>query len=174
MTRLFINSDLLSILGEFNIYYINHKYILLYLGLANTTFNKQNFYINKKNHTLIFWSGNSGNSGNNADQALKIQQRKIPTFIVFDSHYSHFSFWQQKLDTLFFNDFLEKPKYYRNAYFLCIFTLISVVINKLRQYHRNDDLDLITLSCIKPPNTQILFSKIFSFLVYRREFLRWI
>ena len=122
----------------------------------------------------MFWSGNSGNSGNNADQALKLQQRKIPTFIVFDSHYSHFPFCIDKLPALFFKDFFEKPKYYRNAYFLCIFTLISVVINKLRQYHRNDDLGLITLSCIKPPNTQILFSKIFSFLVYRREFLRWI
>jgi len=86
MTRLFINSELLSILGECNIYYIKYKYILLYLGLVNTTFNKQNFYINKKNHTLIFWSGNRGNCGNQGSKALKLQQSLVPTFIVFGSH----------------------------------------------------------------------------------------
>ena len=54
MTRLFTNSDLLFILGECNIYYINYKYILLYLGLANTTFNNQYVYKNKKISLLCF------------------------------------------------------------------------------------------------------------------------
>ena len=92
MTRLFINSVLLSILGECNIYYYNHKYILLYLGLENTTLSNQNFILNKKNHTLIFWSGNRGNCGNRANKALKLQQSLVPTFGVFGSHSSHFPF----------------------------------------------------------------------------------
>ncbi len=106
MTRLFINSDLLSILGECNIYYINHKCTLLYLGLENSTSGNQNFISNKKNHTLIFWRGNKGNMGNNVYQILKLQQSKIPTFGVFNSPYSPFPFCINKLPTLFFKDFL--------------------------------------------------------------------
>ena len=106
MTRIFINSDLLCILEECNIYYINHKYILLYLGLETSTSSNQNFISNKKIYTLIFWSGNSGNNGNNAYKSLKLQQSKIPIFGVFNSHYSHFPFWIDKLPTLFFKDFL--------------------------------------------------------------------
>ena len=174
MYRFFINSGLLSKMGECNIYYISINIYILYLGLENTTLSNQNFIPNKKIYTLIFWSGNCGNRGNRAYKLLKLQQSLVPTFYVFGSHSSHFSFWQQKFDTLFFNDFLEKPKYYHNAYFLCIFTLISIVTNKLQQYHRNDDLELITLSCIKPPDTVMCFKNYLCFLVCRREFLRWI
>ena len=106
MTRFFKNSDLLSRLGECNIYYINHKYVLLYLGLENTTLSNQNFILNKKNHTLIFFSGNNGNSGNNPIKVLKLQQSFVTTFGVFCYHCYHFPFCIDKLPTLFFKDFL--------------------------------------------------------------------
>lgn len=157
MTRLFKNSGLLSKLGKCNIYYINYKYILLYLGLENTTLSNQNFISNKKNYTLIFWSGNRGNCGNQVNKVLKLQQSSVPTFGVFGSHSSHFPFCIDKLPTLFFKDFFEKPKYYRNAYFLCSFALISAVINELRQYHRNDVLKSLIPSCIKPPDIKNCF-----------------
>jgi len=163
MTRLLTNSSLLSKMGEYNIYYINKYIYILYLGLKNTTSNNQNFISNKKIYTLIFWSGNSGNSGNKPNKPLKLQQSLVPTFSVFNSHYSHFPFCIVKLTPLFFKDFFKKPKYYHNAYFLCSFTLISIVINKSQQYHRNDDLELITLSCIKPPDTGMCFKNYLCF-----------
>lgn len=171
MTRFFINSVLLSKLGECNIYYINHKYILLYLGLENTTLNKQNFVSNKKIYTLIFWRGNKGNKGNRANKVLKLQQSFVPHFSVFCSPCSPYSFWLDKLSALFLKDFFEKPKYYHNAYFLCSFTLISDIFNKLRQYHRNDVSKLLIPSCIKPPDILFFLSRIFMFFVCERKFL---
>lgn len=157
MTRLLTNSSLLSKMGECNIYYISINIYILYLGLENTTSSNQNFISNKKIYTLIFWRGNKGNKGNNADKSLKLQQNKIPPFSVFNSPYSPFSFCVDKLPTLFFNGFFEKPKYYRNAYFLCSFSLISDVFNELRQYRRNAVLKSLIPSCIKPPDIKNCF-----------------
>lgn len=130
MTRLFINSGLLSKLGECNIYYISINIYILYLGLENTTLSNQNFISNKKIYTLMFWSGNSGNSGNNADQALKLQQRKIPTFIVFDSHYSHFPFCLTNLTRCFLRIFLDIHTVYSNIQlYLLIYSQINANCN---------------------------------------------
>lgn len=174
MTRLFINSELLSKLGECNIYYISINIYILYLGLENTTLSNQNFISNKKIYTLIFWSGKSGKSGKGHKKTLQNNILLIPTCLKnrqFPSHHSHFPFCVDKLPTLFFNGFFEKPKYYRNAYFLCIFTLISVVINKLQQYHRNVILFSYLGLHLKPPNMVAYFSKILLFFVCRRKFL---
>lgn len=107
MTRLLTNSSLLSKMGECNIYYINKYIYILYLGLKNTTSNNRNFISNKKIYTLIFWSGNSGNSGNKPNKPLKLQQSLVPTFSVFNSHYSHFPFCQTNLVHCFLRIFLE-------------------------------------------------------------------
>lgn len=171
MYRLFTNSGLLSKMGECNIYYISINIYILYLGLENTTLSNQNFIPNKKIYTLMFFSGNSGNSGNKPLKSLKYNNMCVTKNTEICYHCYHFSFWQQKLDTLFFNDFLEKPKYYRNAYFLCIFTLILVVINKLQQYHRNVMLFSYLGLHLKPPNMIAYFSKILLFFVCRRKFL---
>lgn len=119
----------------------------------------------------MFWSGNCGNRGNRANKALKLQQSLVPTFGVFGSHSSHFPFCIGKLPTLFFKDFFKKPKYYHNAYFLCIFTLISTIINELRQYHYYALLNCISQVVLKPPNVVTYFSKILLFFVCRRKFL---
>lgn len=161
MYRLFTDSGLLSKMGECNIYYISINIYILYLGLENTTLSNQNFIPNKKIYTLMFFSGNSGNSGNNPIKALKIQQSFVTTFDVFCYHCYHFPFYVDKLPALFLKDFFEKPKYYRNAYFLCSFTLILSVLNELRQYHRNDLQDPHIPSCIKPPGIEEIVSIFF-------------
>lgn len=151
MTRFFINSVLLSRLGKCNIYYINHKYILLYLGLKNTTSNNRNFISNKKIYTLIFWSGNSGNNGNNAYKSLKLQQSKIPIFGVFNSHYSHFPFWIDKLPTLFFKDFFEKLYISEDIYRYPLILLIFEWLQSSPLYFRGY-IKLSTSGCFKPPD----------------------
>ena len=151
MTRFFINSVLLSKLGKCNIYYINHKYILLYLGLKNTTLNKQNFVSNKKIYTLIFWRGNKGNKGNRANKALKLQQTFVPHFIVFCSPCSPFSFWLDKLSVLFLKDFFKKLYISEDIYRYPLILLIFEWLQSSPLYFRGY-IKLSTSGCFKPPD----------------------
>lgn len=127
MTRLFTNSDLLSKLGECNIYYISINIYILYLGLENTTLSNQNFISNKKIYTLMFWSGNCGNRGNWANKVLKLQQSLVPTFGVFGSHSSHFPFCLTNLTHCFLRIFSRNlratAKFYSTYAWRSIFAL---------------------------------------------------
>lgn len=152
MTRLFTNSELLSKLGECNIYYISINIYILYLGLENTTLSNQNFISNKKIYTLMFWSGNRGNRGNRANKALKLQQSLVPTFGVFGSHSSHFPFCIGKLPTLFFKDFLFKVYISEDIYRYPLNLLIFKWLQTLTLYFRGY-IKLLTSDCFKPPDS---------------------
>lgn len=133
MTRLFINSELLSKLGECNIYYISINIYILYLGLENTTLSNQNFISNKKIYTLIFWSGKSGKSGKGHKKTLQNNILLIPTCLKnrqFSSHHSHFPFCLTNLTRCFLRIFLDIHTVYSNIQsYLLIYSQINANCN---------------------------------------------
>lgn len=113
MTRFFYSNEIVSNMGESNIYII----LVIYIIYIRANFSQKIALIIPPKNTVfikisytLFSTGNTGNTGNKPVKPLVLQKSYVPTLPLFCSLCSLFPMCRSKLTVLFYKVFFEKPK----------------------------------------------------------------